>query len=222
MNIVTRMLIAKEIHVNRAFMIGATFAGLVSVGFAALGRVGFNVGALTWITTVVALGVMLALYGVMNERKEHSLQFVLSLPIDVGDYVRAKQIGLAICFFIPWLVSSIAAIVLVAAKADIPDGLLPYTVLLCIFMLANFSLVLCGALHATTDALMTTTIVITNMAITLFMFIVGGIPSIQKHMFGAVPVWNDTVWAVLAAELAILAIAFALPHFVAARRRDFI
>jgi ABC-2 type transport system permease protein len=222
MNIVTRKLIAKEIHVNRAFMIGATLAGLISIGFATLGRVGFNVGALTWITTVVALGVMLALYGVMNERKEHSLQFVLSLPLDVADYVLAKQLGLAICFFVPWLVSSIAAILLVAVKADIPDGLLPYTVLLCIFLLANFSLVLCGALHATTDALMTTTIVITNMAVTLFMFMVGGIPSIQKHMFEAVPVWNDSVWTVLIVELAILVIAFALPHFVAARRRDFI
>ncbi len=222
MNIVTRKLIAKEIHVNRAFIIGATFAGLLSVAVATLGRTGFNVGALTWITTIVGLGVMLALYGVMNERKEHSLQFVLSLPLDAGDYVLAKQIGLTICFVVPWLIASLAAIALVAFKADIADGLLPYTVLLCVFMLTNFSLVLCGALHATSEALMTTTIVITNMAITLFMFTVGGIPSIQQHMDGAVPVWNDTASTVLIVELAVLAIAFALPHFVAARRRDFI
>jgi len=222
MNVVTRKLIAKEIHVNRAFVIGATLAGLLSVGVAALGRTGFNVGALTWITTIVGLGVMLAIYGVINERKEHSLQFVLSLPIDAGDYVLAKQIGLTICFFVPWLVASLAAIGLVALKADIPDGMLPYTVLLCIFMLTNFSLVLCGALHATSEAMMTTTVVITNMAITLFMFTVGGIPSIQQHMQGADPVWNGTVSTVLIVELGVLAIAFALPHFIAARRRNFL
>jgi ABC-2 type transport system permease protein len=222
MNIVTRKLIAKEIYVNRWFIVGATASGIVSIFIASLGRIGFNVGALTWITSVIALGVMLAIYGVMNERKEHALQFVLSLPLDIGDYVRAKQIGLALCFFAPWLLSSLAAIVLVLGKAGIPDGLLPYTVLLCMFMLANFSLVLCGALHTITEAWMSAVIIVTNMAVSLFMFTVGGIPAIHDHMFGAIPVWNDTVWTVLAVELAVLILAFALPHFVAARRRDFI
>ncbi len=37
---------------------------------------------------------MLALYGIMNERKEQSLQFVLSLPLSIAEYVRAKMLGL--------------------------------------------------------------------------------------------------------------------------------
>jgi ABC-2 type transport system permease protein len=165
---------------------------------------------------------MLAIYGIMNERKEHSLLFVLSLPLSIRDYVLAKQVGLALSFAIPWLVSSAAALTFVLVHPDAPDGLLPYLVLLCVFLFTNYSLVLCGGLHARSDALMSTTIIVTNMAVTLFMFLIGGLHDISAHMWGPVPVWNSTFWTLLSIELVTVVIAFALPYFVAARRRDFI
>jgi hypothetical protein len=223
MNVVVRKLIAKELHVNRWFIIGATLSGVFSAVIAGSGsRAGFNIGMLAWITTIIAFGVMLGIYGVANERKEHSLLFVLSLPISVGDYVRAKQLGLSLCFFVPWLFSSAAALVLILVHPDIPDGLLPFTVLLCVFMLTNFLLVLCGALHARSEALMTAVIIVTNMAVSAFMFTVAAIPAIGANMFGPAPLWNNTTWTVLATELVVLAGAFLLPFLFAARRRDFI
>ena len=110
----------------------------------------------------------------------------------------------------------------VGVHPDVPDGLLPYVVLLSVFMLTNFSIVLCGALHATSEAIMSGTIIVTNMAITLFMFLLGGLGDINQHMWGPRPVWNSTVWTVFTAELVTLAVALAIPHLVAARRRDFL
>jgi hypothetical protein len=222
MNIVTRKLIGKELYVNRWLIACGAVAGVASILLAGTGKIGFNVGALTWITTIVAVGVMLAVYGIQNERKENSLLFVLSLPLSVADYVRAKQIGLGLCYLLPWVASSIAAIALVVVKQDIPDGLLPYVVLLVTFLLTNFSLVLCGTLHTTSEGMVSAVIIVTNMAVTLFMFMVGGLSEISGHMWGAVPVWNRAFWTVLAVELVTLALAFTLPFFVAARRRDFI
>jgi ABC-type transport system involved in multi-copper enzyme maturation permease subunit len=222
MSILTRRLIAKELYVNRWFIgIGAA-GGIASVLIATLGKTAFNVGALTWLTTIIAVGVMLALYGIMNERKEHSLQFVLSLPLSISDYVHAKMLGLAACFFIVWAVSSAAALLLVLGKDSIPDGLAPYLVLLCVFMLANFAVVLCGALHAQSEALTSAVIIITNMAVSVFMFTVGPLPGINEHMWAPAPVWNSTFWTVLACELAVLAVAYTLPFIFAARRRDFL
>jgi ABC-2 type transport system permease protein len=221
MSSVTQKLIAKELYVNRWFMVLSSLAGVVSVVIAGTGKVGLNIGSLTWITTIVAHGVMLAIYGIQNERKEHSLLFVLSLPLSPADYVRGKQIGLALCYLVPWLISSVAALVMVAVTA-VPDGLLPYLVLLCTFLAMNFSLVLCGALHARSETLMTAVIIVTNMAVTLFMFLVGGLQAINTHMWGATPVWNSTFWVVLIVELFAFALAFLLPFLVAARRRDFI
>jgi ABC-2 type transport system permease protein len=223
MNIVVRKLIAKELYVNRWFILGTALSGVFSALLAGSGsKAAFNIGMLTWITTIIAFGVMLGIYGVANERKEHSLLFVLSLPISTGDYVRAKQIGLSLCFFVPWLVSSVAAVALILIHPDIPDGLLPFTVLLCVFMLANFLLVVCGALHTRSEALMSAVIIVTNMAVSAFMFTIAAIPAIGAHLFGPTPVWNDTAWTVLAVELAVLVGAFLLPFLFAARRRDFI
>jgi ABC-2 type transport system permease protein len=222
MNIVTRKLIAKELYVNRWFIVIGAAAGVASTLVATLGRTGFNIGGLTWLTTIIAVGVMLALYGIMNERKEHTLQFVMSLPLSIADYVRAKVLGLALCFFIVWLISCAAALVLVFARQSIPDGFVPYLLLLCVFMLANFAVVLLGTLQARSEAHTTAVIVITNMGVSIFMFTVAPMPDIAQHMWAAAPVWNSTFWTVLACELAVLVIAFTLPFFLAARRRDFL
>jgi ABC-type transport system involved in multi-copper enzyme maturation permease subunit len=221
MNIVMRKLIAKELHVNRWFIIGGALSGIASMLIAATGKTGFNVGALTWLTTVIATGVMLALYGIMNERKEHALRFVLSLPLSIADYVRAKMLGLAACFAIVWLAASAAALLLVLTTR-VPDGLAPYTVLLCLFMLANFAVVLFGSLYARSEALTSAVIVVTNMGVSIFMFTVGPLPGIAESMWSPTPAWNSTFWTVLGCELAVLVVAFALPFFLAARRRDFI
>ena len=97
MSPVTRKLIAKERYDNRWFPVGAAIPAALSAGACAFGDTAFNVGALTWLTTVIAFAVMIALNGVMNERKEHSLQFVLSLPLAIREYLRAKLFGLLLC-----------------------------------------------------------------------------------------------------------------------------
>lgn len=222
MNVLTRKLIAKELYVNRWLVAGAGLCAVLAVAVAPLGQTVFNVSTLVWLTTIIALGVMLAIFGVSNERKENSLQFVLSLPLSIPDYVRAKLVGLTLCFLLPWLAGSIAALLLIFLNDAVPDGLAPYVVLLCVFMLANFMLVLSGAMHVRSDAWMAGIIVLTNMGVSIFMFTIGPLPALRDHMWGPAPVWNATFWTVLACELAVFAIAFALPLLFAARRRDFL
>jgi hypothetical protein len=105
---------------------------------------------------------------------------------------------------------------------NLPDGLLPFVVLLSGFFLANYSVVLCGALHTASEGVMTVVIIVTNMNVTLFIFMVGALPSLNDHLQGPAPVWNSTFWTVLGVEFATLLITLSLPYFVAARRRDFI
>jgi len=222
MNIATRKLVAKELYVNR-WMIAGTAAATALAAFACtFGATAFNVGALAWITAVIACGVMLAIYGVAHERKEQSLQFVLSLPISIRQYVFAKTAGLLLSYLLPWLVATASAVVLVLASPDVPDGLLPYVAVLSGFLLANFSVVLCGALHARSEAAVVALIILTNMAVSVFMFVVGALPGIRDHLSGPVPIWNGTILNVLLVEALVLAIAVTLPLATAARRRDFL
>jgi ABC-2 type transport system permease protein len=222
MNMLTRKLIAKEFYLHRWLLIGSTVAGLAGLAIAAEGKIRFNIGMLIWLTTIVAFGVVLAMFAIANERKERALQFVLSLPLSPGDYVRIKLVALLLCFLLPWAILSAGAVALVAVMPNLPDGLLPFAVLLAGFFLANFSVVLCGALHTASEGVMTVVITVTNMAVTLFIFMVGALPSLHDHLQAPAAVWNSTFWRVLGIEFAVLIVALSLPYFVAARRRDFI
>jgi len=222
MNMLARKLIAKEFYLLRWLIIGSTVAGIAGLLIAAEGVMRFNIGMLMWLTTIVAFGVVLATFAIANERKERALQFVLSLPLSHGDYVRIKVIGLFLCFLVPWVVLSLGAIVLIVVMPNLPDGMLPNIVLLCVFMLVNYAFVLCSALHTTSEGMMTLVIIVTNMSITLFIFLVLGVSALRTDFQGPNPVWNDTFWIVLGVELATLAVTLALPYLFAARRRDFI
>jgi len=223
MNPLTRKLIERELHMHR-WMIGASIlAGLAGLAFVARGgSINFNVGFLIWLTTIVAFGVVVAMFGIASERKERVMNWVLSLPVAHGDYVRIKVVALLLCFCVVWITLSAAAIGLILAQPGLPDGLLPFAVLLCVFMLGNYSFVVCSALHVHSEGPMTIVIVVHNIAITLFMFAVAAIGDISSHMQGPVAVWNPAFWTVLVVELAVFLLLFTLPFFVAARRRDFI
>jgi len=222
MSIVVRRLIAKELYLNRWMMAGTAVAAALAAFACAFGATAFNVGALAWLTAVIACGVMLAIYGVTQERKEQSLQFVLSLPVSIRGYMFAKTAGLLLSYLVPWLVATVSAVVLVLASPEVPDGMLPYVAVLSGFLLANFSVVLCAALHARSEAAVIATIILTNMAVSVFMFVVGALPGIRDHLSGPVPIWNGTILNVLLVEALVLAIAVTLPLATAARRRDFL
>lgn len=222
MNIVVRKLIAKELYVNRWPMAAAAAATALSAFACSFGPMAFNIGALGWLTAVIACGVMLAIYGVMNERKEQSLQFVLSLPLSIGQYVFAKSAGLLLGYGLPWLVATGSAVALVLLSPTVGDGMLPFVLLLCGFMLANFAVVLCAALHARSEAAISAAIILTNMSVSLFLFVVGAQPGIRDHMSAPAPVWNGTFFSVLAVEAVVLLLAVVLPLLTVARRRDFL
>lgn len=216
----TRQLVAREFHQHRAMLLLATLAGLGALVVAASGPVAFNVGFLVWLTALIALAVLLAMFGVATERKERTLLFVLSLPVSPAGYVRAKLLGLLLCFLGPWAVLSAGALALVLLAPGIADGLLPYGVLLCVYLLLNFTLVLCATFHFRSEAAMGGVIILTNMGVSLFMMGVTQLPGLSAHMTASAPVWNETFWLALALELGATALALSLPLLVAARRRD--
>jgi hypothetical protein len=220
MNALTARLIAKEFHQHRGMMAGATAAGLAALPLTLTGGGGFHIAFVVWLTALIALGVMLVMFGVSAERKERARLFVLSLPLSPGDYVRIKLLGLLACFALPWAVLSAGALALVVALPGMADGLLPYTVLLCVYLLLNYALVLCAGLHIASEAGMGGVIILTNMSVSLFLAAVGRLPGIAEHMGAAAPVWTATFWLLLAAEVVATLLALCLPLFFAARRRD--
>ena len=81
MNMLARKLIAKDFYLNRWLLIGSTVAGIVGLLIDTEGKMRFNIGMLTWLTTIVAFGVVLAMNAIANERKDRALQFERDVPL---------------------------------------------------------------------------------------------------------------------------------------------
>lgn len=222
MSAVMYRLIAKELHAYRGLIAGAIVAGIVGLVLASASGAAFNIGALFWLTTIIACGVILPLYGIHRERKDRSLLFALSLPISPARYVVAKMLGTLLSFAVVWATLTIGAVILVLAAPGIPDGFLPYVLLLSGFLLVNFSLVMGGALLTTSEAMVGAVVIVTNMSVTLFMMLIGRVPTIAEHMLAAAPVWNGSFALILLAEVAALSLALIVPPILLARRRDIV
>src|SRR5690349_21672289 len=86
-----RRLVAKDWAFLRWPLTCYLVCGLLSLTAIALGgTAAFNVGSILLLTTIISLGIHLTMLTVVNERSEHTLTFVMSLPVDVRDYTAAK------------------------------------------------------------------------------------------------------------------------------------
>ena len=65
-------------------------------------------------------------------------------------------------------------------------------------------------------------IVVTNMGVTLFIFMVGALPSLNDHLSATGAGVEFDFLDGVGRRAATLVITLSLPYFVAARRRDFI
>ena len=69
MNTLTRKLIAKELYVNRWFLIGTAVSAVAAMAVAPFGQTAFNIAGLAWLTTLIGCGVMLAIYHAFAARE---------------------------------------------------------------------------------------------------------------------------------------------------------
>jgi ABC-type transport system involved in multi-copper enzyme maturation permease subunit len=215
-------LIAKDLYLYR-WLIGIALAvGLASLFIPRLGEGPNNLTLIFLLTSVVALGIFIGIYGIMNERKEKSLLFVLSLPISTMQYTLAKAAAALIAFLIPWSILTATIVGLTLAFDPPPDGMLPTSLTMMGFFLANFCVLITLALITHSEAWAVGTILATNISVSLYMTTVPGLPGIREHLDGSIAVWSPTILAVLGFEAIVIVLALAALFFVQSRKKDFL
>jgi ABC-2 type transport system permease protein len=210
---ITTRLIMKDLYMHRRLIAVAVVLGIASLLVASINRVSFSVGGTLYLTTVIAYGVVLVMSAVVQERKDKSALFVLSLPISGDDYLRAKVLAVLATFVVPWLALSLGAISLFAFT-PMSDGFIPFLVLVSVFMLMNFTLVLVTALLTVSEPAITAAIILTNVSVSLFFIFLGSRPAIHDHLEGPVAVWNEAVFVILAVEIAVILTALTLSFWL--------
>lgn len=213
-------LIAKDLYLYRWLIVITLVTGLVSLLMSGQGGATGNIGQILFVTTIVVLGVFLAIYGLITERYSRSLLFALSLPISPLQYTAAKVAASVIAFLIPWGILTATIIGFTVALDPPADGSLPYTLAMMGLFLANFCILMALGVITGSETWAVAGIIITNTSVPVFLGTV--LPSLAGDRNGPVPLWSPAILTTLGVEAAVVVLSLGLTFYVQSRRKDFV
>ncbi len=218
-----RRLVAKDWAFLRWPLTGYLVGGLAALSLIAFGgTVAFNVGGVLLLTTIISLGIHLIMLTVVNERNDHTLTFVMSLPIDVRDYTTAKILANVAIYGAAWTALAVGAVAVIAGRAAVPDGLIPFALTVLLEMFAGYAVMLAVALVSESMSWTIGAMVVGNLAVQGVMYWVSNVPAVKADLLHDRIAWPPQVLGVLAAEILVIGLALGLTFFLQSRKTDFL
>jgi hypothetical protein len=213
-------LIKKDWYLSRVPLTMIAIAGAISTGLLYLrSETGGIVSMISTIIALVFLSILLPQLTVLNERREKTLAFAMSLPISSMEYTAAKVVGNLSAFLLLWLAISGAFIGTIALGPY--DGIIPLAVISAFAPFMAFSLMLAVAIVAESELLAMVTMGVCNVAYSFAWLAIIRFDLI-KDVRSPVPVWNERILAVLGTEITVILVAIALTFYLQSRKTNFV
>ncbi len=218
-----KRLILKDWYLQRWAIIVSIAAGAVTLGITVSGgKAVFMLGLIAFITVLIAIGAHLAVSTMVNERKDQTLAFVMTLPISYREYTAAKILGNLIIFLIPWLTLVLACLALILFAPGIPHGLVPFVAIMSTEILMTTCLVSATALTSESQGWTIGAIMVGNLALNGIGYYVAHITSIARGMDSPSIQWTPAASVLLLTEFAIIFLLLGFTFFFQSRKRDFL
>ena len=182
----------------------------------------YNFGFLLLVSPAATCGIVVLMKTNVFEREKATQPFIMSLPVTVGEFTRAKLwVNLPIfCGF--WAAVAAVGFYFAFGRGLFPLGAVPFVTM----VFAGGFLAYCCILAV---SLVFQSLGITILAITLFEIATSGslyaaayTPQIGRYIWGAEPVWNATAVGVVVAQVLAAVAVLGVSLVVRGRRRDFV
>ena len=219
---VTRQLILKDWRLYRAQVLFALVGGAVALTVVQWRREApVLIGAISFFIALILVGHMLPMFGIVNERKNQNLAFLMSLPVSPIQYTTAKLISTLGTFLIAWLTLVTAAVLLIETRGVIPRGWIPSFLIFALFPFIGTCVMTGAALVGETEGWGHAANLFCNIAYPLVWPFLIQIPGVMNAT-GPKPVWNSTVLKILGVELGLIVLILTLTYYLQSRKRDFV
>lgn len=217
-------LVRKDLADYRGFMALGLLCGLISLFIIPAGpgdgvKSGINIGFLLYVSSVVALGMFIVMFGILREWQDKSALFLLSLPISPGHYFAAKMTAAMLAFVLPWLLLGGTAVALTLVSGAAPDGAIAGLVAMMCFFLAHFSVVLSAVLLTRTERWAIALVVVTNVAMPVALSLLFALPGMTEYARSNTIIWSDSVRYVMASSLLVAVLAPLLALAILMRKK---
>jgi ABC-2 type transport system permease protein len=218
-----RRLIYKDWYFNRG-----AIAAYVAVGLAALATIGlggtgaFYAGSVLLITVVISIGIQLTMVTVVHERSYQTLPFVMTLPVSIREYTLAKLAANLSIFAAAWLLLLVTAVALIAGRGALPDGLIPFAVVILVQLFTGYVLTLVTAILSESLGWTIAAIIVNNLLVQGVMFWVSNVPAIARDIPTSAIAWHQPIPALLAGDALFVVLAVVATFYLQARKKDFL
>ena len=214
-------LVRKDWHFQRGPIAAAFALGLVALGMLFSSSQGvFYLGAVLLLTVVISIGIFLSFLTVVQERTQGMMPFVMSLPIGVREYTAAKLAANLLLFIPPWLMLGAGATVVILQREAVPDGLLPYTLVLLLHVLTGYILTLAAAIITGSEGWTIAVMATINLALQGYVFWSARLADVAATISGPTVSWVPSIRTIAAVELGVVAIVLLATWQWQSRRKD--
>ena len=216
-------LVAKDWYLLRWAIFGYLGGGVASLLLLAMGgEAAFNAGSILIITLLIALGMHVVMATVVGERIEHTLPFVMSLPVSIAQYTMAKIVANASIFLGAWLLLALGVSGVVLLRPGVPHGLIVLSTITLLYLLMSYFVLLATALTTESMGWTIGTVVVGNILLNFLMYALAHVPSIQRTYASQQAVWSSEAISVVAGEVVVILAALVVTFIVQARKTDFL
>lgn len=217
-----KRLVIKDWELMKKTIAAYLVAGIVTIGIMGMATaVAFNVGATLMITLLIVIGARSAIESVVNEKKDQTLPFILSLPVTPQDYAFAKLLSNLVLYVVPWLILVLGMLAVIVGT-PIYNGVIPLVVLVSLYIFASYCCYLAAALLTYSEGFTIAVMVVTNLLLNGFIIILLRLPEINQTLEAASASWNSLSVSILVAEIAFIAVTLLLTGYLQKRHTNFL
>ena len=218
---VIRLLIAKDWLLFQKQLAAYVTAGLFALCLMGMAKGwSFYMGSLLLLVVLVGTACFSISTSLLTERKEHTLAFVMSLPLTPLDFYLAKLLANLVTFFVPFLIMSVGTIAVIAFT-PLPDGLIVFSVLIFGFVTLAYSISLSVAMAVESEGWNTFAMIGSMVLINPFMMLLGQIPEISKYVNTESIVWSPPALSILLAQISLAVAVLVATGWVHCRKKAF-
>jgi ABC-2 type transport system permease protein len=217
-----KQLIIKDWQIYQKQLAAYVVGLLVGLTLVGVGKAwSFYIGALLLLVLLICAGGFAIQSSVLNERKEHTLPFVMSLPVTPMTFYWSKLLANVTIYLVPFTLV-VGGTVFLVLFTPLPDGLLVWSLLIFGFLAMIFFVSLCTALVVETEGWNIFVQIGLSTMISPFIMSIGMIDAIGTNIKTNNVVWSLPAIGIFLAQFTVIALAIGITRWVHLRKTSFL
>jgi ABC-type transport system involved in multi-copper enzyme maturation permease subunit len=220
---IVNQLIQKDWEMNKGPLMGYMILGAIALWlFIIESYAAFMTGLIMLISVVIIIAIHMVISTVVNERKNQTLTFIMSLPVSFKEYTLAKVLSNWIVVGTAWLILYLSFMGVILLLDNVPDGFVPYGTMTMLYLLCIYAVLIATAMIAENEIVTVVVMTIANISISIFMMAVASNDSIGPFIEGSEPVWNGPTLAIMGAQFSVIILSVVLTFYFQSKKRNYL